>query len=224
LLGYNVEYSSVGFALFFIGEYMHIIFMSVLSVIIFFGGWQPPTTPPERLLLFFLTPSIVCSFDFLIHVLNCDKHPFISFIWEGFILTPYWHMIVENAGVDTSELSLHRDLTSNYKFILRVCIGVATSIMLYGLGLVRYIAYLDFILACLYGALGLLFHIPPSIMVIVADLCWVSKIPVLEGIGTSIFKTTNKIAIFYHSVPDKMYDFFILLNEISLNLFIYSRM
>jgi len=36
--GYNVEYSSTGFALFFLGEYANIIFMSVLLVIFFFGG------------------------------------------------------------------------------------------------------------------------------------------------------------------------------------------
>ena len=38
--GYNVEYSSVGFALFFIGEYANIIFMSSLCVVLFFGGWS----------------------------------------------------------------------------------------------------------------------------------------------------------------------------------------
>nr|YP_209609.1 NADH dehydrogenase subunit 1 [Heterostelium pallidum]AAU00624.1 NADH dehydrogenase subunit 1 [Heterostelium pallidum] len=36
--GYNVEYSSTGFALFFLGEYANIIFMSTLMVILFFGG------------------------------------------------------------------------------------------------------------------------------------------------------------------------------------------
>lgn len=40
--GYNVEYSAVGFAFFFIGEYANIIFMSTLSVIFFFGGWLFP--------------------------------------------------------------------------------------------------------------------------------------------------------------------------------------
>lgn len=40
--GYNVEYSSVGFAFFFIGEYANIILMSGLSVILFLGGWLPP--------------------------------------------------------------------------------------------------------------------------------------------------------------------------------------
>nr|ALO20652.1 NADH dehydrogenase subunit 1 [Cladonema pacificum] len=37
--GYNVEYSSMSFALFFLAEYSHIIFMSFLFVIMFCGGW-----------------------------------------------------------------------------------------------------------------------------------------------------------------------------------------
>jgi NADH-quinone oxidoreductase subunit H len=40
--GYNVEYSAAGFALFFIGEYANIIFMSSLCVTLFFGGWTLP--------------------------------------------------------------------------------------------------------------------------------------------------------------------------------------
>jgi len=39
--GYNVEYSSGGFALFFLGEYLNIIFMSSLIVSLFCGGWLP---------------------------------------------------------------------------------------------------------------------------------------------------------------------------------------
>ena len=40
--GYNVEYSSITFALFFLGEYCHIIFMSFFITILFFGGWLAP--------------------------------------------------------------------------------------------------------------------------------------------------------------------------------------
>jgi NADH-quinone oxidoreductase subunit H len=40
--GYNVEYSSMGFALFFLGEYANMIVMSSLSTLFFFGGWLPP--------------------------------------------------------------------------------------------------------------------------------------------------------------------------------------
>jgi NADH-quinone oxidoreductase subunit H len=40
--GYNVEYSSMSFALFFLGEYINMILMSAVTVIFFLGGWQPP--------------------------------------------------------------------------------------------------------------------------------------------------------------------------------------
>jgi NADH-quinone oxidoreductase subunit H len=40
--GYNVEYSSMGFALFFLGEYANMIVMSSLCAIFFLGGWLPP--------------------------------------------------------------------------------------------------------------------------------------------------------------------------------------
>jgi len=40
--GYNVEFSSVGFALFFIGEYANIIAMSTNFSILFMGGWLSP--------------------------------------------------------------------------------------------------------------------------------------------------------------------------------------
>ncbi|KJV68829.1 NADH-quinone oxidoreductase subunit NuoH [Candidatus Neoehrlichia procyonis] len=40
--GYNVEYSSMPFALFFLGEYANMILISVMMVILFFGGWYPP--------------------------------------------------------------------------------------------------------------------------------------------------------------------------------------
>jgi len=40
--GYNVEYSAVGFAFFFIGEYANLILMSSLISLFFLGGWLPP--------------------------------------------------------------------------------------------------------------------------------------------------------------------------------------
>ncbi len=40
--GYNVEYSSMSFALFFLGEYMNMILMSGMTTILFLGGWQSP--------------------------------------------------------------------------------------------------------------------------------------------------------------------------------------
>lgn len=44
--GYNVEYSAMGFALFFLGEYGNIILMSSLCTLFFLGGWLPPCDYP----------------------------------------------------------------------------------------------------------------------------------------------------------------------------------
>ena len=39
--GYNVEYSAMTFALFFLAEYANMLLMSSLSAILFLGGWLP---------------------------------------------------------------------------------------------------------------------------------------------------------------------------------------
>jgi NADH-quinone oxidoreductase subunit H len=40
--GYNVEYSAMTFALFFLAEYANMLLMSALSAILFLGGWLAP--------------------------------------------------------------------------------------------------------------------------------------------------------------------------------------
>ncbi|ACT69062.1 NADH-quinone oxidoreductase subunit NuoH [Neorickettsia risticii] len=40
--GYNVEYSSIPFALFFLGEYANMILSSSIMATLFLGGWYPP--------------------------------------------------------------------------------------------------------------------------------------------------------------------------------------
>ncbi|MDP6262986.1 MAG: NADH-quinone oxidoreductase subunit NuoH [Rhodospirillales bacterium] len=40
--GYNVEYSAMTFALFFLGEYSFMTLMSAITTLLFLGGWLPP--------------------------------------------------------------------------------------------------------------------------------------------------------------------------------------
>ncbi len=50
--GFNIEYSSMSFALFFLAEYIHIILMSIIITIMFLGGWLTPIKwIPESLVL-----------------------------------------------------------------------------------------------------------------------------------------------------------------------------
>nr|YP_009988350.1 NADH dehydrogenase subunit 1 [Gelidiella flabella]QNM39626.1 NADH dehydrogenase subunit 1 [Gelidiella flabella] len=53
--GYNVEYSAMGFALFFLGEYANMILMCSFTTILFFGGWLPPL----NLVILYWVPSTI---------------------------------------------------------------------------------------------------------------------------------------------------------------------
>lgn len=53
--GYNSEYSSMPFAMFFLGEYMSMILMSAFTSLLFLGGWLPPL----NILPFTLVPGVV---------------------------------------------------------------------------------------------------------------------------------------------------------------------
>lgn len=67
--GYNVEYSSMSFALFFLGEYANMILMSSIATILFLGGWLPPFNlefltiiPP---FVWFVLKVMFCLFVFI---------------------------------------------------------------------------------------------------------------------------------------------------------------
>ena len=67
--GYNVEYSAMTFALFFLGEYANMILMSGVTVILFMGGWLPPIDiAPFNLvpgIIWFAAKIALCLFVFL---------------------------------------------------------------------------------------------------------------------------------------------------------------
>ncbi|MCL6580625.1 MAG: NADH-quinone oxidoreductase subunit NuoH [Firmicutes bacterium] len=44
--GYNVEYSGLRFAFFFLAEYANLLALSAVAVTLYFGGWQGPWLPP----------------------------------------------------------------------------------------------------------------------------------------------------------------------------------
>ncbi|MFA4910533.1 MAG: NADH-quinone oxidoreductase subunit NuoH [Desulfobacteria bacterium] len=60
--GYQTEYSSMKFAMFYMAEYTHIIAVSAIAVTLFLGGWRGPFLPPA---LWFLIKVLALVFFFI---------------------------------------------------------------------------------------------------------------------------------------------------------------
>jgi len=58
--GFNIEYSSMKFALFFMAEYVHMIVVAALVTTLFLGGWLGPVLPGP--LWFFIKVCLVIFF------------------------------------------------------------------------------------------------------------------------------------------------------------------
>jgi NADH-quinone oxidoreductase subunit H len=60
--GYQTEYSSMKFGLYYLAEYAHILLISSLAVTLFFGGWHGPFLPP---VIWFLIKVFIFIFFFI---------------------------------------------------------------------------------------------------------------------------------------------------------------
>jgi NADH-quinone oxidoreductase subunit H len=78
--GYNVEYSSIFFAMFFLGEYGNILLMSSMFVILFLGGWDFYGIMPE--FVFAIKISIIV-FLFIFVRANLPRYRFDQLMQLG---------------------------------------------------------------------------------------------------------------------------------------------
>jgi len=72
--GYNTEYGGFLFGLYYLGEYMHLFFFSIVFAILFFGGWE--------------LPNIIWSFFTLFYKSTALIRVLISFFYEFFRCCP----------------------------------------------------------------------------------------------------------------------------------------
>ncbi len=103
--GYFVEYSSMSFAMFFLGEYAAMILMSGMTTILFLGGWLPPfdIAPLNWIpgLVWFALKTAACLFVFLWVRATMPRYRYDQLMrlgWKVFLpFSLFW--VVLTAGV-----------------------------------------------------------------------------------------------------------------------------
>ncbi|BBK42830.1 NADH-quinone oxidoreductase subunit H [Allostella vacuolata] len=103
--GYFVEYSSMSFALFYLGEYAQMILMSAMTSILFLGGWLPPADiAPFNWIpgpIWFALKIAACLFVFLWVRATLPRYRYDQLMrlgWKVFLpLSLFW--VVATAGV-----------------------------------------------------------------------------------------------------------------------------
>ena len=105
--GYNVEYSAMTFALFFLGEYANMILMSAMTVVLFLGGWLSPI-PYEPFtwvpgIVWFALKTALVLFTFLWVRATFPRYRYVKLMrlgWKVFLpLSLLWVVVTAGALV-----------------------------------------------------------------------------------------------------------------------------
>lgn len=105
--GFMVEYSSMAYALFFLGEYANMILMSAMTTVLFLGGWLPPfgieslAIVPE--IVWFILKTLSVMFFFIWARATFPRYRYDQLMrlgWKVFLpFTLFWVVVVSGVLV-----------------------------------------------------------------------------------------------------------------------------
>jgi NADH-quinone oxidoreductase subunit H len=97
--GYHTEYSGIKFGLFFVGEYLGITLLSMITVTLYFGGWMGPLLPPVFWFAF-KTFLLICVFILMRAALPRPRFDqLMHFAWLGMMPLSLLNLLVTAAIV-----------------------------------------------------------------------------------------------------------------------------
>lgn len=118
--GYNVEYASMGFALFFIAEYANMILMGALTALLFFGGTRAPLSVlnwlPGSLWFALKTACVVFMFIWVRRTLPRARYDQLQALcWKRFIPLTLAGFVANAAMIFRFQLAPSNDLKISIK-------------------------------------------------------------------------------------------------------------
>lgn len=108
--GFNTEYSSMSFALFFLGEYANMILLSAMTTILFLGGWLPVCSFLSFIpgFIWFAGKTCACLFVFLWARATLPRYRYDQLMrigWKFFLpLSLLWVVLVSGYLVYAGKL------------------------------------------------------------------------------------------------------------------------
>lgn len=92
--GFNIEYSGMRFAMFFMAEYLNLFLISAIAVTLFLGGWQGPLLPSWAwfLLKTLLVIFVVMWFKWTYPRLRVDQ--LMGFCWKFLLPLAFANIII----------------------------------------------------------------------------------------------------------------------------------
>ncbi len=104
--GFNTEYSSMRFALFFVAEYMNVFTWSLICVLLFFGGWSGPVLPGIVWLLI-KTYALICVIIWIRGTFpRVRVDQLMEVGWKLLIPASLLNLLITAAGVITGTFGL----------------------------------------------------------------------------------------------------------------------
>ena len=108
--GYHTEYSGIRFAIFFLGEYIHVVAISAIAVTLFFGGWDGPA--PDFLpwawpMVWFLVKTGIFVYLFVWLRATLPRLRYDRLMWLGWkrLIPAALVWIMVTAAVNTDEVT-----------------------------------------------------------------------------------------------------------------------
>ena len=108
--GYHTEYSGIRFAIFFLGEYIHVVAISAIGVTLFFGGWDGPVlgfAPWAWPMVWFLIKTGLFIYLFIWLRATLPRLRYDRLMWLGWkrLIPAALVWIMVTAAVNTDEVT-----------------------------------------------------------------------------------------------------------------------